>query len=100
MLYFAYCTFYNITFLHHRNSTYLYIFLKKISVKYGVLATAISLPLCIYLYLNRVRFLLRSQDLTESFSEVPADVGDIFPQGPDTPKINDSVLVCRLCCRP
>ena len=41
---------------------------EKISVKYGVLATSISLPLCIYLYVNIVRFLLRTQDLTESFS--------------------------------
>ena len=73
------------------------IVLKIISVKYGVLATAISLPLCIYLYLNRVRFLLRSQDVTESFSEVPADVGDIYPQGPDTHGINDSFLENTLC---
>ena len=35
----------------------------KISVKCCVLATAISLPVCIYLSLTTVRFLTRSQDL-------------------------------------
>ena len=73
------------------------IVLKKIFVKYGVLATTISLPQCIYLYINIVRLLLGSQDLTESLSEVPADIGDIFPQGPDAPGINDSFLENRLC---
>ena len=42
--------------------------IKKMSVKYGILATAISLLLCFYLYANIVRFLIRSQDLTELFS--------------------------------
>ena len=54
------------------------------------------LSLSIYLFVNIVRFLLRSQDLTESFSEVPADVGNIFPQEPDAPGINDSFLKNRL----
>ena len=52
----------------------------KISVNYGILATAISLPLIIYVDANMARFLSRSQDLTELFSEFPAGVGDIFPQ--------------------
>ena len=58
------------------------IVLKKISVKYMAYWQLLFLYLSIYLYINIVRFLLRSQDLTESFSEVPADVADIFPQGP------------------
>ena len=52
----------------------------------------LSLYLCayIYLYVNIVRFLRRTKDLTESFSEVPSYVGNIFPHGPDVPGINDS----------
>ena len=34
----------------------------------------------VHIPVNIVRLLLRSQDLTESFSEVPANVEDIFPQ--------------------
>ena len=44
-----------------------------------LLALSTSLPRCIYLYVNIVKFLLRSR-FSESFSEVPADVGDVFPQ--------------------
>ena len=65
--------------------------------KYGVLATAISLPLCIYLYVNIVRFILRSQDLRVVFGSSGRYVGDIFPRGQDAPGINDSFLENMLC---